>query len=133
MQALPCKPLFLQMEPLCDGNSITFSFNSGELIFWDYEDELLLLFDLLSWMFKLNFVFKASKVLISLINLETWHRMAQHHRKLEIWTWRENGKILQADIFLHEDFVQDLQIICKKYDWWGKLEEGQSGSKKDNE
>ena len=39
---------------------------------------------------------------------------------------------------MHQDFVQDLQIICNKhvdswYDWWGKLEEGQLGFKKDNE
>ena len=33
MQALLCKPLFHQMEPLCDGNSITFAFNSSKLIF----------------------------------------------------------------------------------------------------
>ena len=39
---------------------------------------------------------------------------------------------------MHQDFVQDLQIICNKhvvswYDWWGKLEEGQLGFKKNNE
>ena len=57
--------------------------------------------------------------------------------KLEIWTWHENGNILQADFFMHQDFVQDLQNISNKHvvgGWLvGKLEEGQMGFKKDNE